>query len=140
MFSNTDKLISHFKRKRRPDISITENYIKDFTQVTIPDNSNCASISKNGHKILVVGDSHVKRIRRIDFNKKLRNGKAYFRSFSGATSKQLDHYIIPSLVDDKPDAVIIHVGTSDILYNANYEDIAQIVKVTVLTMSLFRQF
>ena len=101
---------------------------------------NCASISKNGHKILVVGDSHVKRIRRIDFNKKLRNGKAYFRSFSGATSKQLDHYIIPSLVDDKPDAVIIHVGTSDILYNANYEDIAQIVKVTVLTMSLFRQF
>ena len=55
---------------------------------------------------------------------------AYFRSFSGETSKQLDHYIIPSLVDDKPDAVIIHVGTNDILYNESYEDIARnIIKI-----------
>ena len=91
VFSNNDKLISHFERKRRPDICVTENYIKNFTPVTIPGNSNYASISKNGRKILVVGDSHVKRIRRIDFNKELRNGKTYFRSFSGATSKQLDH-------------------------------------------------
>ena len=69
-------------------------------------------------------------MRRIDFNKELRNGKAYFRWFSGATSKQLDHYIIPSLVDDKSDTVIIHVGTNDILYNASYEDIARnIIKI-----------
>ena len=50
--------------------------------------------------------------------------KAYFRSFSGVTSKQLDHYIIPSLVNGKPDAIIIHVGTNDSLYNAINEDIA----------------
>ena len=110
--SHPIKLISHFERKRRPDICVTENYIKNFTPVTIPGDSNYASISKNGRKTLVVGDSHVKRIRRIDFNKELRNGKTYFRSLSGATSKQLDHYIIPSLNDDKPDAVIIHVGTT----------------------------
>ena len=53
------------------------------------------------------------------------NSKAYFRSFIGATSKQLDHCIIPLLVDDEPDAVIIHVGTNNILYNASYEDIAR---------------
>ena len=123
-------MISHFERKRRPDICVTENCIKNFTPVTIPGNSNYASISKNGRKTLVVGDSHVKRIRRIDFNKELRNGKVYFRSFSGATSKQLDHYIIPSLVDDKPDAVIIHVGTNDFLCSASYEDIARnIIKI-----------
>ena len=127
--SHPIKLISHFERKKRADTCATENYIKNFTPVTIPDNSNYASISENGRKILVVGDSHVKRIR-IDFNKELRNGKAYFRSFSSATSKQLDHYIIPSLVDDHPDAVIIHVGTNDISYNANYEDIARnIIKI-----------
>ena len=110
------KMISHFERKRRPDICVTENYIKNFTPVKIPGNSNYASISKNGRKILLVG----KRISRIDFNKELRNGKAYFRSFSDATSKQLDHYIIPSLIDHKPDGVIIHVGTNDILHNASY--------------------
>ena len=143
--SHPIKLISHFERKRRPDICVTENYIKNFTPVTIPGDSNYASISKNGRKTLVVGDSHVKRIRRIDFNKELRNGKVYFRSFSGATSKQLDHYIIPSLVDDKPDAVIIHVGTNNILYNADYEDIAwNIIKIGSnckshgVNMSLFR--
>ena len=46
---------------------VTENHIKNF----IPGNSNYASISKNGIKILVVGDNHVKRIRKIDFNKEL---------------------------------------------------------------------
>ena len=127
--SHLIKLIK-LERKRRADIRVTENYIKNFTLVTMPGNSSYASISKNGREILVVGDSHVKRIRRIDFNKELRNGKAYCRSFSGATSKQLDHYIIPSLVDDKPDAVIVQLGTSDILYNASYEDITRnIIKI-----------
>ena len=31
--------------------------------------------------------------------------------------------ILPLLVDDKPDVVIIHVGTNDILNNANHKDI-----------------
>ena len=122
---NPMKLISYFERKRRPDICITENYIRNFTLVTIPGNSNYASISKSGCKILVVGDSHVKRIRRIDFNKELRHSEAYVRLLSGATSKQLDHYVIPSLLDDKTDAFIMHVGTNDILYNVSYEDIAR---------------
>ena len=125
--SHPIKLISHFERKR-PDICVTGNYIKNFTSVATPGNSNYTSISNNDPKILVVGDSHVKRIIRIDFNKELRHSKAYFRSFSGAVSNQLDHYIIPSLVNDKP--VIIHFGTSNILYNASYEDIAQnIIKI-----------
>ena len=119
------KLISHFERKSRPDICVTEDNIKNVTPVTIHGNSNYASISKNGCKILVVGDSHVKQIRRTNFNTDLSNDKVYFRSFIGATSKQLDHYIIPSLVDDKPDAVINHVGSNDILYSANYEDITR---------------
>ena len=70
-------------------------------------------------KEIVVGDSHVKRIKRLDINKELHSGKAFFRSFSGANSKQLDHYIISTLVDDKPDVVLLHVGTNDIHRNAN---------------------
>ena len=124
------KLISHFEKKRRPDICVTKNYIKNFTPVTIRGNGNYASILKNGRKILIVGDSRVKRIRRIDFNKELRHGKVYYRSLSSATSKELDCYIIPLLVDDMPDAGIIHVGTNSILYNAIYENIAwNIIKI-----------
>ena len=37
----------------------------------------------------------------------------------------MNHYIAPSLVDDKPDAVIIHVGTNDVLNKLNHEDITR---------------
>ena len=87
LFTNNDKSASHFERKIRPDVYVTKNYIKYFIPVATPGNSNYASISKNDHKILVIGDSHIKRIRITSLNKELRNGKAYFRSFSGATSK-----------------------------------------------------
>ena len=65
-------------------------------------------------KICVVVDSHIKRIKQNDFNKELHHGKAFFRSFSGANVNQLRHYAIPSFNDDRPDAIIIHVGTNDI--------------------------
>ena len=84
----------------------------------MPGNSKHATVSKNGCKILVIGHSHVKRIRRIDFNKDIRNEKSYICSFNGAVIKQLDHCIIPSLVYEKPEAFIIHGGTNNILYNA----------------------
>ena len=46
------------------------------------------------------------------------------RSFSGANTKQLDHYILPPLVDDK------HAGTNDILTNAYHKKIARnIIKI-----------
>ena len=46
--------------------------------------------------------------------------------------KQLNHYIIPSLVDDKPNAIIIHVGTNDILDKLNHKDIARnIISITI---------
>ena len=106
--SNNEKSISHFERKRRRNICLTENDIKSFTPVTIPGNSNYATISKTGHKILVVGDSHVKQIRRINFNQELRNDKACFPLFSGTTSSQVDHYIIPLLADNKPDTCCYH--------------------------------
>ena len=67
----------------------------------------------------MVGDSRIKRIKLNDFNKELRHVKPFFRSFSSANAKQLHHYIIPILVDDKPDAIVSHVGTNDILNHAN---------------------
>ena len=73
----------------------------------------------------MVGDSHIKRIKQNDFNKELRHNKAFLRSFSGAIIKQLRHYIIPTLINDKPDETVIHVGMNDIINQANHEDIAR---------------
>ena len=50
--------------------------------------------------------------------------KPFFRTFSGANSKRIYHYIIPTLVDDKRDVVLLHVDTNDILSNANDTELA----------------
>ena len=106
------------------DICITEKYIKNVTATTVPGNSTYSGITKHGCKICVVGDSYYKRIKQNDFTDELRQGKAFFRSFSGANAKQLRHYNIPILVDDKPDVIVIQVVTNDFLNHANHENIA----------------
>ena len=127
---NTSPHTTNTVRNKRPLVCTTENSLKNFIPFTVPGNSYYASFIKNGRKVLVVGDSHIKRIRRNYFNKEIKNGKAIFRSFSGVNTRQLDHYILPPLVDDKPDAVIIHVSTNDVLTNANHEEIARnIIKI-----------
>ena len=88
-------------QSRRPNICTARNYLRNYNPPAVPRHSSYATVSKFGKKIFVVGDSHVKKIKRLDFNKELRSGNAFFRSFSGANSKQLNHYIIPTLVDGK---------------------------------------
>ena len=34
--------------------------------------------------------------------------------FRGATSKRLNHYILPTLDKDHPDIVLLHIGSNDI--------------------------
>ena len=68
---------------------------------------------------------HIKRIQWNNFNKELRCGKAFFHSHSDANVKQLSHYSIPTLTDDKPNATVIHDATNDILNHANHENIAR---------------
>ena len=43
-------------------------------------------------------------------------------SFSGANTKQWDHYVIPVLADEKPQTIVIHVGSNDII-KFNYHDV-----------------
>ena len=51
-----------------------------------------------------------------EFNRLCMNGKSQLKSFPGATARQLNHYIVPTLEEeDKPDVVIIHFGINDLL-------------------------
>ena len=56
----------------------------------------------------------VKGIRMKEFNSYVKNGFVRLTPFPGATTKQLCHYAIPSLVDESPDRVIIHAGCNDV--------------------------
>ena len=37
-----------------------------------------------------------------------------FKCFSGANTKQLDYYVVPTPVDETPQTVVIYIGSSDI--------------------------
>ena len=51
------------------------------------------------------------------------------KSFSDGNTNQLDYYVVPLLVDEKPDNVVIHIGSNDITKfnynNVNAEELAQ---------------
>ena len=64
-----------------------------------------------------MGDSHIRRIKKNLFDNSINEGKAHLNSFSGATINRLDHFITPTLEEDRPDIVIIHVGSNDITHN-----------------------
>ena len=123
-YHETNKYPINIVKNRKPEVCTTENHLRNFTPITTPGNSSYASTARAGRKIFIVGDSHIRRVRRNDFNNELKYGKAFFRSFSGANVKQLNHYLEPTLIDDKPDAILIHVGTNDIVANANPKEIA----------------
>ena len=75
---NTSPHTTNTVRNKRPLVCTTENYVENFIPFAVPVNSDYDSIIKNGRKVPVAGDSHIKRIRRNDFNKELKNGKAIF--------------------------------------------------------------
>ena len=85
--------------------------------VTVPGNRSYSITTKYGTKICVVGDCHIRRIKRNMFNNSLCEGKPHLNGFSGGNVKRLDHFITPTLVEDRPDIAIIHIGSNDITHN-----------------------
>ena len=63
--------------------------------------------------IYVFSDSIPKRIRPREFNRFCKH-PTKFRSFPGVNSKHLNHHVVPSIVDEKPETVLIHCGTNDL--------------------------
>ena len=109
--------------KKRPDVCTTEKQIRNHRDITrkkvVPGNRSYASATHYGKKVFVVGDSHLKRINRRKFDYSLSNAKSYIKSFPGAKVEELEHYVIPHLQHQKPDATIIHIGGN----NINYKDL-----------------
>ena len=76
----------------------------------------------------MIGDSHLNRINKLRFKNNLEHA-AYFKCFSGSNAKQQNYNTNPTLVDEQPNTVIVHIGPNDIT-KFNYskvevEDLAQ---------------
>ena len=112
---------TELQKERRPNICTTENYLNNQVDLrqnprVVPGNRTYASATKYGKKVMVLGDSHTKRIKRNLFNNSFDNAKTYIKSFSGARTNDMKHYAIPSLNDQNPDIVVIHIGGNDITH------------------------
>ena len=81
-----------------------------------PGNQSNASATEYGKKAIVIGDSHLQRINGKLFNESLSNCRSSLKYFSGANTLDLEHYMKPSLNNNQPDAVVIHIGSNDIIF------------------------
>ena len=66
-------------------------------------------------KTIIFTDSIPKGIRMREFNYFIKNSTAQMKCFPGATSKDLNYYVIPTLQNNSYDQVLIHVGINDLL-------------------------
>ena len=84
--------------------------------------------SKEKKKPCIIGDSHFNRIRKDKLKQSAPRARVSVKYFSGANTNQLDYYVVPLLVDEKPDGGVIHIGSNDITKinynNVNAEELA----------------
>ena len=107
-----------FRNMRRPKV-VVNNFLENDKAVLkypkhIPGNSLYAGITKDGKKVMILSDSIPSRIKMNEFNYYVKIGCVFRKSFPGATAKELAHYVILPLKEDKPDIVIINIGTNSL--------------------------
>ena len=85
--------------RRRPNICTTERYIQIQQQLqkskVVPRNNTNAGTLREGKKILMIGYSHIRRVKRGKLQNSFDNAKSFVRYFSTAKTEDLHHYIIP---------------------------------------------
>ena len=80
----------------------------------IPGNSTYSHMTSEGKKCAILSDSMCNRIDMKEFNKYIKKGSAFRKTFPGATPKELHYYIAKPLEDEKPDSCVISVGQNRI--------------------------
>ena len=124
------------KNNKRPNVCITETYLKNHqvktTKKIVPGNRSYAETTTYGRKVLFIGDSHVNQINRHKLNYSFsKRAKCILKPFSGAKIEDLEHYIIPNLQQQKPDIVVIYVGSNNVSYN-NLDGDARLLAANVI--------
>jgi hypothetical protein len=98
---------------RRPIICCTENHLNNFKPVR-PGRANYSQAVRAGGRALVMTDSMAQRINKREFH---HNTKMHttLKTFPGATTQLIRHYMLPHLIEDCPTTLLLHVGTNSLL-------------------------
>ena len=115
-------------------ICTTEKYLNNFVpqrRVTPGNQTYANAVATEKKKTCVIGDSHLARITKRSFRTGEERNFVIFQCFRGANTKQLDYYVVPTLVDEKPESLILHIGSNDIA-KTNYEMLMQNILVNEL--------
>ena len=99
--------------KKYPDRDQLHRYKKNATASIVPGNVYFNNAVKFGKKAYILGRCMMKGIRRKELNSKLHKFSTQFRPFIGVTLKQMETYVKPTLNDDTPDILILHIGCND---------------------------
>ena len=67
------------------------------------------------NRIIIFGDSIFRGIRFREFNNEIKNGYAKFKTLPGADSKEILHYVNPTLEFGNHDSAVLHFGVNNIL-------------------------
>ena len=102
---------------------------------TIPGNSLYTDITNSGRKVCILSDSMSKGIKMKELNKYIKKGYVYRKTFDGATSSELAHYCVHTLMNDKPDCVIINIGTNDLNKLESYNIFGNIINIVDICKS-----
>ena len=116
---------------RRPQV-IVNQFPEDkdvyFKPSAAPGNGSYAETVQSLRKVIIFGDSIPRGIRIHEFNSLVKKGYAKMKSFLGVTSKELLHYVDPTLKDGIYNTAIIHVGVNDLLNNKSTNKVDELVK------------
>ena len=89
-------------------------------------------------KVAITCDTMPKSINLSEIKRKLgRKTIVYRKTFPGVNSVHMNHHIIPTLLEDKPDIVIVHVGINDVLNRFNQDQIIKNIQQMCITCKNF---
>ena len=89
-------------------------------------------------KVAITCDTMPKSINLSEIKRKLgRKTIVYRKTFPGVNSVHMNHHIIPTLLEDKPDIVIVHVGINDLLNRFNQDQIIKNIQQMCITCKNF---
>ena len=123
-----------FPTRKRPAVLTKQNpendYVSKRSDKFVPGISSYARVAKK--KVLILTDSILSRIKMPLLNKLIHNGNPYRKTYPGCKTTELAHYCTLTLKEDKPEAVVINVGTNNLGRDTPeqiYKDIMNIVDI-----------
>ena len=88
--------------------------ITSWQQKTVPGIITYSDAVRNGKKMLIVGATMVKDIKMKEINVQSDNSFAKLEWFSGVTLKHLKNCVVPSLIDEIPNRIILYGRCTDV--------------------------